>query len=248
MNKREKPFFRIITLILSLSLFISYQSTANEVSTDQPEEEDYNGSPYTNYGEFGERQEEEESILFFQYGRFYGVGLGVGTQGVTGNRGLLWEGGFPVFDFKIHYWFDFNFALQMGVYLANHSYYDGMLKDTVGVSVNRIGIDVKYYFDVRDTAAPISFANPFIILGGGSFTKTEISESFTDEPGADSVFGVSVGGGLEFALKPKKVYMVVEGKFHLVSFADSISNRFEPEIPNLSGYLYTTVLSIMFTW
>ena len=80
----------------------------------QPEEEDFSSSPFTEYGEFNEEQDEAADTKFFQYGRLFGVSLGLGFEGVTGNRGLLWQGGFPMIEMKVHYWFDFNVALDLG--------------------------------------------------------------------------------------------------------------------------------------
>src|ERR1700756_3704439 len=88
--------------------------------TTKPEEEDFSQTPYTEYGSFNEEKEEEEDTKFFQYGRFFGVSLGLGVETISGDRGTLYQGGFPTFDAKIHYWFDFNFALDINFYLAQH--------------------------------------------------------------------------------------------------------------------------------
>src|SRR4051812_6901711 len=82
----------------------------------QPEDEDFTGSPFTEYGEFNEDADEAADAKFFQYGRLFGISLGGGYQGAGGNRGLLWQGGFPNIDFKLHYWFDFNFALDLNFF------------------------------------------------------------------------------------------------------------------------------------
>src|SRR5881628_3466051 len=67
--------------------------------------DDYSETPFTEYGEFNEEEEEADEAKFFQYGRFFGVSVGSGFQGATGNRGLLYQGGFPTLDIKVHYWF-----------------------------------------------------------------------------------------------------------------------------------------------
>src|SRR4051812_26437303 len=102
-------------------------SFADEPSgrTNLPEEDDFKGSPYTDYGEFNNQEAEEEAdTRFFQYGRFFGISLGLGTEQVFGNRGALWNGGFPMIELKLHYWFDFNFALALDVFSAPHFYED----------------------------------------------------------------------------------------------------------------------------
>ena len=97
---------------------------ADKGKTVQPEEDDFSNTPFTEYGEFNEEADEEADANFFAHGRFFGVSLGLGFEGVTGNRGLLYQGGFPMVNGKIHYWFDFNFALDMDFYFASHFYTD----------------------------------------------------------------------------------------------------------------------------
>src|SRR5688572_24009328 len=86
-----------------------------EDRTGTPEEDDFSNTPFTEYGEFNEQDDEEAETKFFQYGRFFGVSLAAGYQGVTGNRGIVWKGGLPAIDFKVHCWFDFNTAIQLGL-------------------------------------------------------------------------------------------------------------------------------------
>src|SRR5271154_3421653 len=87
-----------------------------------PEEDDFSPTPFTEYGSFNQDADEDAETRFMQYGRLFGVSVGVGDEGVTGNRGQLWQGGFPLFELKVHYWFDFHLALDLGVSLGTHSY------------------------------------------------------------------------------------------------------------------------------
>src|SRR5690348_7039292 len=64
-----------------------------EDRTLQPEEDDYKGTPFTEYGDFNDENEEDEDTKFFQSGRFFGVSAGLGFEGATGNRGAIWQGG-----------------------------------------------------------------------------------------------------------------------------------------------------------
>jgi opacity protein-like surface antigen len=220
--------------------------------TNKPEEEDFSTTPYTEYGAFNQDKEEEEDTRFFQDGRFFGVSLGLGVETVDGNRGALYQGGFPTFDFKIHYWFDFNFALDIDFYYAKHYFnsvstlYNGYWN----VNILHLGVDLKYYFDTKNLSAAISFANPYLIVGGGSYTKTQsntIGNTTTSE--SDSQLGFSGGAGLEFALKPKKVYFTAEAKIHIISFQDTNTNAFQQDgYSNLNGNFYTFIGSILFTW
>ena len=207
----------------------------NTPSTDRtvkPEEEDFSTTPYTEYGSFNEDKEEEEDNKFFQYGRFFGISLGLGLETIDGDRGTLYQGGFPTFDAKIHYWFDFNFALDINFYLAEHYFISSsqLFNGRFNVNILRLGVDFKYYFDTKNLAAAISFANPYVVAGVGSYTKTESSAAGqTSVSDSDTAVGFSGGAGLEFALKPRKVYFTVEAKIHIVTFADNDSPGF-PEL------------------
>jgi hypothetical protein len=221
-----------------------------ESKTVQPEEEDFAGSPFTEYGEFNEEREEEEDAKFFAHGRFFGASLGAGYEGVTGNRGLLYQGGFPTIDFKLHYWFDFHFALDINLYYASHFFETTTTNGGhTDVNVFHVGTDVKYYFDTKNLSAPISFANPYLILGFGSYTQTKSSfTQATQDP--DTGVGLTGGAGLEFAIRPKKAYLELEAKYHLVRFKDSGTDQFRTSnnVPDLSGGFFTVIASVLFTW
>ena len=221
--------------------------------SDRPiqDDEDFTPTPSMGYGEFNEESEEEADAQFFQHGRFFGVSIGLGTETVDGYRGVLWQGGFPTFDFKLHYWFDFNVALDLGATISTHYFQtDVGGRGHVDVSMVRAGVDLKYYFDTKNLSAPISFANPYVLLGAGNFTKTE--NSFTQgisEP--QSSIGLSGGGGLEFAIKPRKLYFELEAKIHVVNFRDTHTTEYQkqdPSLPDLTGRFYTFTGNILFTW
>ena len=220
-----------------------------ESKLGKSEEEDYSSTPFTNYGEFNENQDEEADSKFFQYGRFFGVSLGLGAQIVDGNRGALWQGGFPMVDFKLHYWFDFQMALDLGFFTAQQ-FYDTAVKGLGHVDVNmvHVGVDVKYYFPTKNLSSALSFANPYLIAGAGSYSKTENSQAqATQDP--DTSIGVCLGIGLEFVMNPRKSYFELEAKGHLAVFKDTYTTSFQAAgLPNLTGNFYTISGSILFTW
>jgi hypothetical protein len=123
----------------------------------------------------------------------------------------------------------------------------------VNINVAWVGLDVKYYFDTKDLAAPISFANPYVLAGVGSYTKTQttLEASGSSAPlNSLSSGGLTVGGGLEFALKPKRCYFTVEGKAHFVGWDDDADNTFNREkgIQDISGPLFSVIAGLLFTW
>ncbi len=226
------------------------QSQPSENKTQVPEDEDSSSSPFTDYGSFQEDKEEEKDTFYFQNGRFFGVSVGLGYQGVAGNRGRLYRGGYPLVDFKVHYWFDFNFALDLGIFYVSHYYSDPNLGGNVDVNLFHGSLHLKYYFDTRDFSAPISFANPYLLAGIGSATQSKSSALLTDEIKIDPALGISGGAGLEFTLIPKKTYLAFEAKYHWITFADTQTQDFQKalNIPDLTGGFYTLQMSVLLTW
>jgi hypothetical protein len=197
-----------------------------------------------------ESQEEEKDTRFFQQGRFFGVSLGLGFQAVAGNRGVLWQGGFPAVDFKLHYWFDFNLALDLGITTAQQFYQlDIGSNNFQRVDVNLFSgvIDVKYYFDTKDLSAPITFSNPYLIAGVEAISKTELnsSQGTTD---LDSSIGATGGAGLEFAITPRKFFFTIEGKVHYAVFKDTSRSVSSLGLSDLTGPWFTFTGNILFTW
>jgi hypothetical protein len=218
--------------------------------TQISEEEDFSGTPFTEYGEFNEEEEEAADTRFFQTGRFFGLSIGGGAEGALGNRGVLWQGGIPALSFKVHYWFDFNLAMDLSVGSSNHFYEILDDEEHVDIRFNHFGSAVKYYFNTRNISSAVSFASPYILAGFASYTKTEAStlEETVDAP--ETRIGLNAGGGLEFVLKHRKAYVQIEGRLHMVSFTDTYSPRFSESIgiPDVTGAFYTTTVSVMFTW
>lgn len=214
-----------------------------------PVEEDYLETPFTEYGEFNEEENEAAETKFFQFGRFFGFSLGVGYEGVTGNRGLLYQGGFPVLDFKLHYWFDFNLALDLDVYTANHSF---STADRGGIEVNllRFGIDLKYYIDTRNLSSQISAASPYLLVGIGPMTKTEnYSNQSLTAPPSETSFALCAGGGLEFTISPRRSFFELEGKVQYARYVDTATQVYSNlGIDDLTGLFYTVTGNILFTW
>jgi Outer membrane protein beta-barrel domain len=243
-------FFLLIGLgMFPRVLWAEDTSSGSGKPTKTLEDDDFYNTPFTEYGEFNESKVEDEDTKFFQYGRFFGVSLGAGFEFVDGNRGALWQGGFPVVDFKVHYWFDFNLALDLGFFTAQH-FFDTTIQNIGHVDVNifHVGIDVKYYFDTQNLSAPISFANPYLLIGAGDFSKT-LNYTTQNVQDKDDSLGVSFGAGLEFAISPRKTYLEIEGKMHLVTFKDTYSTQFSSlGLNDLTGRFYTISANILFTW
>ncbi len=247
---KARPSVLILLLFLAGPAGAADGNGDDKSRTQVPEEEDFSSTPFTQYGEFNEEEEEEADTKFLQHGRLFGVSLGVGYEGVTGNRGLVWQGGFPLIDFKLHYWFDFQVALNLGVTSGSHFFTGGPNPGTTDANLTRVGLDIVYYFDVKNLAAPISFANPHISVGGGAFTKTQTSSTSGGTPDSNVGIGLTLGAGLEFAVRPRKVYLALEGRYSIARFEDTFSGQFLSShgVQDLTGDFFSFHTSIIFNW
>lgn len=222
--------------------------------TQQPEEDDFQGSPYTQYGEFNENEQEEEETRFLQRGRLFGLSVGMGSQFTTGNRGQVYQGGFPLVDVRLHYWFDFHLALDLQFTSASQFYEVADPSSTpatpvaptrVDVGMTRLGGDFKYYFDVSNLAAPITFAGPYVLAGVAAYSQSKTSGTTTAD--TDTAIGVDAGFGFEFPIKPRHVYLNVEGKMHFMNFRDTYTTQVNG-LTDLSGLFWTATAGLLLTW
>lgn len=233
------------------------QSSSGKKSSDEQmtnSSDDIISGPFSEYGEFDSAEDEAQDEKFFQYGRFFGVGLGVGDTTATGNAGQIYQGGFPTVDFNLDYWFDFQFAMRLVVENSKHTY-DLAPDGLTPVNLLRVSAQVLYYFDTRDLSAAITFVGPHVILGGGFYQRTDnIGAGSGNSVTANSIntqtaFGFNAGLGLELTLKPKKTYLQFEAVGHFVQFGDQYDQRFVQDgIPDRSGIWITTTVGIMWTW
>ncbi|MGE4233139.1 MAG: hypothetical protein AB7F43_07405 [Bacteriovoracia bacterium] len=220
----------------------------------EPGDDQVLSGPFSEYGEFDSAEDEAENERFFQYGRFFGVGLGTGLTSATGNAGKIYQGLLPMISFKLDYWFDFHIALQTVVENSKHNYNlkpDGL----TDVNLFRILFQVKYYFDVHDLSAPITFVGPHIIAGGGFYQRTDNIGSGSGDAtvagtlNSQSAFGLNFGGGFEITIKPKKTYLQLEFLAHLIQFGDQYDPKFKSQgIPDRTGAWTSATVGIMWTW
>jgi hypothetical protein len=203
-------------------------------------------SPYLEYGDFSMSEEENEDALYFQYGRFFGLSLGLGYQAALGNRGKVYDPAIPRVDIRIHYWFGFNFAMDLGVFFATHNFtYNQLAYQTKLIGY---GMHLKYYFDVKDSSAALTFANPFIEGGAGQWSMSETHTGGSTIPDSSATFSVDFGGGLEFPIVHKKTYLILEALYHTESFADVTETKFNQRVPDLYGGFFTFIAHFMFVW
>lgn len=208
--------------------------------------DEFSDTPHTRFGEFNEEQEEADAAAFFRYGRFFGVGAGIGYQAVSGNRGIVWRGGTPLFAFHVHYWFNFTTALDLEFTTVPHNFLSGL--NETNITVTHLGLNFRYYIDTTNLSDAVTFAQPFLLFGAGAYTKTQ-STPATAQKDVDGQFGMNLGLGLQFPIQHKKLYFDLEGKLILVRFLDSTDTSFSGNgAADLSGNFWTITGSVIMTW
>ncbi len=248
----SRKTFLTVALLSNLHFLPTLALAQAQGAFDQPAETDDSGSflsgPFSEYGEF-ENEDEESDEKFFQYGRFFGVGLGLGFTAPMGNAGKLYQGGFPTLDFRLNYWFDFLVALQISVRNSKHSY-DVLPDRQTSTNLFRLLAQVKYYFDTKDLAAPITFVSPHIIFGGGYYQRTDTFAELKESENS-STFGLNAGIGFELTFKPKKMYLQIESTANVMTFSDAYDPKYMNSgagIDDRTGIWFDTVVAIMWTW
>ncbi len=204
-------------------------------------------NPFSDFVPFEDEYDVDEDERFMYFGRFFAVSLGTGVHTFGGNIGKLYNTAVPVLDFRLLYFFDFRLAGQLGISSASHAYVDAEDENAVvNISLFRINADLKYYFDTKNVGAAITMANPYAILGVSRVMRTQ---NFTSDQtsDSDSAMAVSVGAGMEFALKPRKTSLGVEGRIHQMFFKDRYEDDFATSgIPDRTGNMYSIITSVIF--
>lgn len=233
-----------LVISLLLVLFAAQPSFAQEgeaAATTTPEL----ANPFSDYVPFEDEYDVDEDERFMYFGRFFAVSLGTGLHQFGGNIGKLYNTAVPVLDFRLIYFFDFRLAGVFGVSNASHAF-NAQPNGFVEVNLLRLNADLKYYFDTKNTGAAITAANPYIIGGVSQTFRTQVFQTL-DTVQKDNAFAVSGGLGMEFALKPRKTSLGIEGRVHQIFFRDRYDQQYiESGIPDTTGQMYSFITSVIF--
>lgn len=230
--------------LLGLSLLAPLGAHAAPEEQAQPGTAEL-ANPFSDFVPFEDEYDIDEDERFMYFGRFFAVSLGSGMQKFGGNIGKLYNTALPVMDFRLIYFFDFRLAGVIGLNSASHAFYATETGDTE-ISLFRLNADLKYYFNTRNVGAAITAASPYLI-GGVSQTFRTQSFSGLNQVVKDNALAISGGAGLEFALKPRKTALGIEGRIHQIFFRDRYLQTFvESGIPDTTGYMYSILANVTF--
>jgi hypothetical protein len=231
----------LLTLVLHLAA-----PTRAHAAEDQPQPGTQElANPFSDFVPFEDEYDIDEDERFMYFGRFFAVSLGTGMHVFGGNIGQLYNTALPVLDFRLVYFFDFRLAGVIGLSSASHAF-NAAPNGAVEVSLLRLNADLKYYFDTKNVGAAITAANPYVVAGVSQVFRTQVFQDHNSVE-KDNAFAVSGGLGMEFALKPRKTSIGVEGRIHQIFFQDRYDQQYLPSgIPDLTGNMYSLITSLIF--
>lgn len=218
---------------------------------------------FTDYSEDLENSQVTEDERYYQYGRFFTAGVGVGVTSFTGTRGAAYEDEHPSYNLSVHQFLDFNTAYGLGLEYSKHymfidesvKAYDGNPPGMIEVSMMRFFFDLRHYIDTSDLGTAITFSNPYFV---GRLEYWYQTNNFTEQSRmpkqSGGAFGFGAGAGLEFPIEIRKSYIGVEFLLHKVNFFDKYTSDYRPisnstfGYEDLTGYAYSTIISYISSW
>ncbi|MCO5142213.1 MAG: hypothetical protein M9962_03885 [Oligoflexia bacterium] len=232
--------------MLFISLLVSLYLLQPAHAADEPQPGSTElANPFSDYVPFEDEYDVDEDERFMYFGRFFAVSLGTGVHQFGGNIGKLYNTALPVLDFRLIYFFDFRLAGSIGISSSAHAF-NAQPNGPVEVNLFRFNADLKYYFDTKNVGAAITAANPYIIAGVSQTYRTQVFQQRGDI-GKDRTLAVNGGLGMEFALKPRKTSLGIEGRIHQMYFKDRFDEEYlESGIPDTTGNMYSVITSVIF--
>ena len=260
-----------VTYIYGLSLFFvtflgSFVQAENLLNVEELQKRSYliaqwEGDdaydPFADYSEFDETEEEEADVNFFLNGRLFTLSFAANYRGFTSTLGAIY-GASTGIGFYLTYFFDLRFAMQIGYSKGDYSFAidgDSAANSANGkVSISGFTVNIKYFLNTQNVTRGLANLNPYIIGGLTQFSRTLDIDGETSFA-KDSAIGVDIGAGIEVPLMRGKMYLGLQGVYHLVKFGDESDeiildgdpvNGATGIIPNGDIYSVQAILGINF--
>lgn len=211
----------LLTLALVIAL-IQFSPAAHGQADDSYD-------PFADFSEFEDTEQERDDLNFFQNGRQLTLGFMGGYRAFTSGMSQIYGNG-PTFGLALTYFFDLNFALQIGFVTGDYQVripsdiqtFEGNL------SFTEFAFDIKYYLNTRNIKKKLAVLNPYFLVGMSQNFRTvtiETEDYITKSQG----MGIDVGGGIEVPIMRNKMFTGLQVTYHLVSFADEKSEIVFPD-------------------
>ncbi len=239
----------VVTFVGFLAALWSASARAESQDSDYKGVTDPFSDP-TNY-EFAEDEKEDKE--FFHLGRYLMIGFDTGVGIFTGELGRTAQPGFYV-GLKLLYFFDKSFALEAAGHYSQHSQIvipDAAKVLELNVTLIPITAGFRYYFDTKAAPKAIAIANPYLAFGAGAYIRQQqvLQDTASVLAGGEatsSAFGGYAGGGVEFSIYRRHLYLGIDLRYHLVFFNDETQKFFVDG--DRSGDYFTGVVGITYNF
>jgi hypothetical protein len=155
---------------------------------------------------------------------------------------------------KLLYFFDKSFALEAAGHYSQHNQLvvpDAAKILELSVTLMPITAGFRYYFDTKAAPKAIAIANPFLAFGAGAYIRQQqvLQDTASVLAGGEatsSAFGGYAGGGVEFSIYRRHLYLGIDLRYHLVFFNDETTKFFVDG--DRSGDYFTGVVGITYNF
>lgn len=260
MNWKGPLFLILFCLAYTLAPIQQGSALAQDIGIGpeiQDDDLDTGGDIFSDFNEdvLGAHMAEDER--FYRYGRFFSFALSLGMTSFDGNRGAAYENDPPSYGISLYWFSDFHTSFGLGVEYSRHSMFIG--EPTLNFKTNAVGFitinalrvffSYRYYIDTSNLGTALTYSNPYFI---GRIEYWYLTNKFIDQSnlGNDTGggLGFGFGTGLEFPIKLRESYIGVELLYHTVNFHDKYTQKFRPVYEDLTGNVYTTMVSYTISW
>lgn len=198
---------------------------------------------YDDYGSFATDPVDLDNEYTEVFGRFFQMSLHLGTGIYTSSLGSTYSAG-ALFGGRFIFYFDKRFAAELSASYARHSglYNQDNTGSTAPLdieltsSVIPLAIGLRYAFDQDSLPRGFSSMNPFLVAGAEMIFRSEAVEGTPTTDGLtpalrnkyvtgailnSTALGVNFGGGVEFDVYRKKLYLGVDLRYHMMFWSDA---------------------------
>jgi len=244
---RERCFLILMAAFVMFEVSLPSHLKAESQGNDYKGITDPFGDP-SNY-EFSEDEREDKE--FFHLGRYLMLGVDFGLGLYTGGLGKITTPGLMV-GAKLVYFFDKSIAFEGAIHYTRQT--KTLLLNSQDNIIDTTLVPItgafRYYFDTKSAPKAIALANPYLVAGGGVYMRSEVVVAGVDaDPASSNSFGGFIGGGSEFNIYRKHIYLGIDLRYHFVFFNDeeeTFGGLVEPGTN--AGDYFTSLITLTFNF
>lgn len=217
--------------------FLVFLGLFSNLGLSESQGSDYKGivDPFGDPTAYEFAEDEKVDKEFFHLGRFLMLGMDLGLGSFTSDLGADNEAAFYA-GAHLVYFFDKSLGFEArGAYIQHSDF--GFGGEPVNNTLIPINVGFRFYPDIKSAPRPIALANPYVAFGGGLYIR-KISDISGFEEDSSNHFGGYLGGGIEFLIYRRHVYLGADFRYHFVNFDD----------PDRDGHYISSVLTITYNY